>query len=455
MQWIGAILAIGVLIVVHESGHYFVARWCRMRVDRFSIGFGPAIWSRKRGDTTFQIAPVPFGGYVQIAGMLVHDEVDEHDPTAYPNRPAWQRFATIFAGPGTNYLFAIVLAIILYLIAGIPTGTSWYQVRGVKAGFSAAEQLQPNDRILRIKHSRAEALYPGPLGPEPVALDDVIGESGGRQLTFTVDRGGKELEVAVAPHQAGDGWAIGATFTRDAAGPVMGATRWWRVTRGGDGLEAGDRIVGLERVLYDDNLYHRYEGEPQKALSDYVNEARGGTIWLTVERDGKVLPPLPVTPKPDYADLLADGTPAYRIGIELNFQRERRHEGVVASLGHALWYPVAQTKVIVGGLYKVIRGEEKGELAGPVGITTVIKESIAAGWVSVLELLMILNVYLGLFNLFPLPALDGGRLVFLGYEMATRRRANPKIEATVHMVGIMALLVLMVLVTYKDIVRLL
>ncbi|HTM19564.1 MAG TPA: site-2 protease family protein, partial [Kofleriaceae bacterium] len=146
---------------------------------------------------------------------------------------------------------------------------------------------------------------------------------------------------------------------------------------------------------------------------------------------------------------------AYRIGIGLNFERERRDEGVIAAFGHALWYPVAQTKIIVGGLYKVIRGEEKGELAGPVGITTVIKESIAAGWITVIELLMILNVYLGLFNLFPLPALDGGRLVFLGYEMATRRRANPKIEATVHMVGIMALLVLMVLVTYKDIARLL
>ena len=91
---------------------------------------------------------------------------------------------------------------------------------------------------------------------------------------------------------------------------------------------------------------------------------------------------------------------------------------------------------------------------GPVGITDMIKRTFEVGWIRVLELLMLLNVYLGLFNLLPLPALDGGRLVFLGYEMATRRRANPKVEATVHMVGIMALLLLMVLVTYKDIARL-
>ena len=457
MHWIGAILAIGLLIVVHEAGHYFVARWCKMRVDRFSIGFGPALWSRKRGDTIFQIAPIPFGGYVQISGMLVHDEVDENDPSAYPNRPAWQRFVTIFAGPGTNYLFAIALAIMLFIIAGIPTGTSWYKVQEVKEGYSAAEKLQPGDRILRIKHLRDESLYPGALGPAPVGVDEVVAGSDGRPLTFQVERDGKTIEVPAEPRRAGDAWAVGARFNRDPVGEVMGATRWWRVAAAepGSPLQAGDKILGVQRVLYDDQLYHRYEGKAQKALSDYVQEARGGTILLTVERDGVELPPIPVTPKPDRTETLKDGSPVYRIGIGLNFQRERRDEGVVTSVGHALWYPVAQTKVIVAGLYKVIRGEEKGELAGPVGITTVIKESIAAGWIPVIELLMILNVYLGLFNLFPLPALDGGRLVFLGYEMATRRRANPKIEATVHMVGIMALLVLMVLVTYKDIARLL
>ena len=95
-----------------------------------------------------------------------------------------------------------------------------------------------------------------------------------------------------------------------------------------------------------------------------------------------------------------------------------------------------------------------GQFLGPVGITTTIKQSIELGWITMIQLLMILNVYLGLFNLFPLPALDGGRLVFLTYEMATRRRANPRVEATVHMVGIMALLLLMVVVTFNDIARL-
>src|SRR5690606_31614154 len=137
MSVLGAILAISLLIIVHEAGHYLVARWCKMRVDRFSIGFGPAIASWEHKGTKFQIAPVPFGGFVEIRGMNVAEDVDPDDPHAYPNRPAWQRFLTIFAGPGTNSLFAIFLAFVLFSTAGVPSGTSWYVVSSVAEGFDA------------------------------------------------------------------------------------------------------------------------------------------------------------------------------------------------------------------------------------------------------------------------------------------------------------------------------
>jgi len=351
---LGAILAIGLLIIVHETGHYVVARLCKMRVDKFSVGFGPGIWSWKRGDTQFQIAPIPFGGYVAIHGMIIAEEVEPDDEYAYPNRPAWQRFVTIFAGPATNYLFAIFLALVLYNTAGVPTGTSWWEVRATQEGYDAYGKLLPGDRVLSING-------------EPI--------------------------------------------------------------------------------------YARLDGHSGKNLGDEVHKARGAPVQITVLRDGKVVGPIAIAAKPD-PKRMKDGVPQYRLGIELNTKDQRREAGVFESIGYSLWYPVEQTKIIAIGLYRVVRGEEKGSLTGPVGITSVIKESIEAGWIEALKLLMILNVYLGLFNLFPLPALDGGRLVFLTYEMATRRRANPKIEATVHMVGIMALLLLMVLVTYKDIARL-
>src|SRR3954454_22285414 len=116
-----AILALGILIIVHEGGHFLIARLSGMRVDRFSIGFGPTLLSFKRGETIYQIALIPLGGFVQIAGLNPGEEgISADDPRAYPNRPVWQRLATIFAGPATNYVFAALLLTVMFLAWGVP-----------------------------------------------------------------------------------------------------------------------------------------------------------------------------------------------------------------------------------------------------------------------------------------------------------------------------------------------
>ena len=108
-----AILGLALLIVLHEGGHFLVARLCGMRVERFSIGFGPPIVSFKRGETIFQIAPIPLGGFVQITGLNPSEEFDKSDPMVYPNRPRWMRLLTVIAGPAANYLTAIVIAFVV------------------------------------------------------------------------------------------------------------------------------------------------------------------------------------------------------------------------------------------------------------------------------------------------------------------------------------------------------
>jgi regulator of sigma E protease len=358
---VGAIVAIGLLIVVHEAGHYVVARWCGMKVDRFSIGFGPPILSWRRGGTDFTLGPIPFGGFVQIRGMTVADEVEGDDPSAYPNRPAWQRFATIFAGPATNYLFAIVLALILFASQGTPSGTAWLGIAGVEKGWPAEGVLQPGDRIVGLE---GKPFYAAHAGQEFPRLQDVLVAKQGEPIQLTVRRRGVDIDVSLASRRE--------------------------------------------------------------------------------ELKGSIFADVPAELKPT----------VYRLGIVLTLDEERVPMGALESVKAALVYPVEQTEVIASGLWQIVTGQQKAEVMGVVGITTMIKRTFDIGMIRVLEILMLLNVYLGLFNLLPLPALDGGRLVFLGYEMATRRRANPKVEAAVHMVGIMALVVLMVLVTYKDIARL-
>src|SRR6185503_12474700 len=115
-----AIVGLGLLVVLHEGGHYLAARLCGMRVERFSIGFGPTLLGFKRGETTFQIAPIPLGGFVQITGLNPHEEFDRNDPFVYPNRPHWMRLFTIVAGPLANFITAIVVMMFVFTILGVP-----------------------------------------------------------------------------------------------------------------------------------------------------------------------------------------------------------------------------------------------------------------------------------------------------------------------------------------------
>jgi regulator of sigma E protease len=140
----------------------------------------------------------------------------------------------------------------------------------------------------------------------------------------------------------------------------------------------------------------------------------------------------------------------YLIGIVPLERPDLLDVGLIESLTGAMRYPVDQTKMIAGGLYDIIRGKEEADPGGPKRIFDEFAKAWQLGPITGIKLLMLLSVYLGLFNLFPLPALDGGRLVFLTYELVTRRRANPKIEAMVHMAGIMVLGVVMILVTLND-----
>jgi regulator of sigma E protease len=150
------------------------------------------------------------------------------------------------------------------------------------------------------------------------------------------------------------------------------------------------------------------------------------------------------------AALVPADKPLYLLGIVPTEQPDVLDVGVVGAAKASLEFPVDQTKLIVGGFYDIIAGNEKADPGGPKRIFDEFAKAWKLGAITGIKLLMLLSVYLGLFNLFPLPALDGGRLVFLSYELVTRRRANPKIEAMVHMAGIMVLLVVMVLVTLHD-----
>ncbi len=378
-------MALAFLIVVHESGHYFVARWCRMKVERFSIGFGPAIpgfkWLSKSG-TQFQLAPLPFGGFVEIRGMNILEEVDPEDREAYPNRPAWMRFLTIFAGPATNYLSAIVLAFGLVMCHGVDTTERYYAIAEVMDGFDASAKLKVDDRILAVDGTKIFS-HSSSTTPKISAL---VNAKEGGPVVLTVRRDGKVFDVPIQPKLG-----------------YRGELDYW--------------FVGI------------HDGAT-KHLLDAPMSARPAIIMA---RDSHKRP-----------------RQLFLLGILYSSVADTVDVGFFDSVKRSIMYPIDQTKVIGEGLYKIVTREAPADPGGPGRIMKEFKLALEAGWVYFIRLLMMLSVYLGLFNLLPLPALDGGRLVFLAYELITRRRANAKIEATVHMGGIMILFVVMILVTLRD-----
>jgi regulator of sigma E protease len=216
-------------------------------------------------------------------------------------------------------------------------------------------------------------------------------------------------------------------------------------------LEVGDRILEVDHVPLMANGTH--DGVQAESLIKRVNAGGGKPVTLTIVRDDHRMA-ITIQPKLAQDDhgqpMLQDGKPYYLLGIVPSEQHDLLDASLIESAEGALVFPVEQTKFIVSGLYRIITGEEKADPRGPKGIFDEFANAWKLGWGRGLHLLAALSVYLGLFNLLPIPALDGGRLVFLGYEMVTRRRANPKIEAMVHMAGIMVLGVVMILVTLRD-----
>jgi regulator of sigma E protease len=177
-------------------------------------------------------------------------------------------------------------------------------------------------------------------------------------------------------------------------------------------------------------------------FQEAVKQSEGRTLTVTVIRDGQEVD-LTLTPKQ------RNGT--YQLGVKMDREPSREPIGIGRAAVESVKYTYLTSNMILVNLWEVARRPQDAEVTGPVGIADMLNTQVRAGWVSFFEILAVLSVYLGLFNLLPLPALDGSRLAFLVYEIATRRRPNPKVETAVHMAGTVVLLVVMVLVLFKDI----
>lgn len=427
------VIALSIIVAVHEYGHYIVGRWSGIDADVFSLGFGPVLLSTydKRG-TKWQVAAIPFGGYVKFAGdanAASGKDADAmaaaaRDPEAFRRTmhgaPLWARSATVAAGPFFNF----ILSIIVFAAVGMYAGTvkEPLTVGDLRAMPNAEQGLQPGDVILAVDG------VPLAQDDEAWSYDDLIDQvAKAPVLDYRIERDGRE-EVVQGPYIFPP--LVGTVIPQSAA---MRA-----------GLEEGDVITAIN-------------GDPVFAfgqLKEVVESSDGAEIALRVWRAGDTVD---LTLKPKRVDEpQEDGsfTTNWRIGIGAGNAFEPARESL--GLGAAISGGVAQTwrtiELTVSGLGHMITGAiGTCNLTGPIRIAKTAGDVASQGLQQFFWLIAVLSTAIGFFNLFPIPVLDGGHLVFHAYEAVFRRPPSDRALQLLMGAGLAMVLTLMVFALSMDV----
>ena len=462
----GILIALSILVFVHELGHFLAARLFGMRVDKFSIGFPPKIIGKKVGDTEYVIGAVPLGGYVKIAGM-VDESMDagfaetEPQPDEYRSKPVWQRIVVITAG----VIFNLIFAVMVYVGLKAAYGEEYIPAENVEAvyvedGSIAYDMgLRTGDRLVAA-NGKALVQFEDLYSPTTLAADP---------LTLTVERGGQEetftgpeqlLSKLNQPDRAGIGDPFGLSFLPALIGGVQQDSPADQA-----GIEPGDRVVAVG-------------GAPIQFWTELpaaVTAAEGRAVPVQIARDPAADAPeggtrvaqpgtrelaiyeVQLTPRYD------DVAERYLLGVTAPNSAQLREEygvakreyGPIEAIGAGAkeaWVNTAFQATAIGRLFTG-REDVRQSVGGPVAIAKAAKTAADSGARSFWNLVAMLSIALALFNILPIPALDGGHLVFLLYEGITRREPSLKVKMWVQQAGFFLLLAFMVFVIFNDISR--
>lgn len=437
------------LVFVHELGHYLVARWNGVRVDVFSIGFGPELfgWNDRNG-TRWKFSAIPLGGYIKMFGehMLesdgdgtVREMTEAERKVSFDQKRLRQRAAIVFAGPAANYLFAIVALAIMFVSFG-----QYYtppEVGDVPPDSAAAEAgLKAGDLIVRIDGSEIERFED---------FGRVVTMAPGQKLRMEVMRDGDLLDLVAVPRptevKAIDGTTqtIGDLGVRPRIPPVVG--RVVEESAAADaGLEVGDVILGIDGTAVD-----RFE-----QLQAIVAGSPGRELRISVLRNGSERV-LFATPRKREMQA-EDGTTTVigQLGVVAARPSTLIRLGPLDSVGQAVKTTIDQTFFTLKALGQIVTGQrESKEVGGPIMIAMVSGEVAKAGFAAFVEFMVLFSINLGLINLFPIPVLDGGHLVFYAIEGLRGRPLGERAQEFGFKIGMALVLSLMIFVTVNDLLH--
>jgi len=435
LRYLGAVaLVLGVLVFVHEFGHYAVAKLCGVRVEVFSLGFGKRLWGFRRGETDYRLSLLPLGGYVKMAGENPL-ESRTGDPGEFTSHPRWQRFLIAIAGPTMNILFAVAVLTAVYMIhdeepifLDKPAVIGWVKADSVaeKAG------LQPGDRIIRIQDVNSptweHAFYKIMLNPsQPV---DMAIERQGQILTKTV------VPTPAGKNQVGE---IGVYPEEPTRIEVVEKER----PAGRAGIQAGDEILALN-------------GTPVRSFDAFtalLQQNKDNPARISLLRNHQEVT---VTAVPEYvADENNPSEHRYQIGIKRHLQTKT----IKLPLGPAFDKSVADCRTNSGLIFELVsklvrRKISPRQVSGPIGIMEIAGEATKEhGWTPLMKVMALISLNLAIFNLFPIPILDGGLMLMLLIESIMRRDISQQIKERVYQAAFVFLILFAVMVIYNDVAK--
>ena len=434
---IGIILVLGVIILVHEWGHFIVARLFGVRVDVFSIGFGPRLFGVKRGATDWRVSALPLGGYVRMAGQDITD-IDSGDqkPTGAPDellsKKRWQRALISFAGPAVNLIFPVILLGVYYLAVGLPSD-SFLSKPVIVAGLSAAQEnngLEVGDKILSINGTK------NPTWEQALSISSQAAP--GSPLKLEVSNNGVIRHVELTPVTHGP---YVRTFGYAPIPPAIGEVALGTPADHG-GLRSGDliRAVDGQPIAYWDQFV------------DFVLDSGGKALHVDVDRKGQLLA-LSVTPKQGVIDAAEK---YYLIGVQREFSLSYNRVGPREALRAAAAQTASLVTQTVDVVAKLLSGRVSvKQLQSVVGISRSAGEAVSQGAFAIISFMALISVNLGILNLLPIPILDGGHILLLSLEGIRRRDFSLAFKERFIQVGLVFLLVLIAYVMYNDVMRLL
>jgi regulator of sigma E protease len=434
-------IVLGIMVLVHEFGHFAVAKLCGVRVETFSIGFGPRLFGWRRGDTDYRLSLLPLGGYVKMSGDTP-GELPSGDPGEFNAHPRWQRVLIALAGPIANFLLSFVLLVLV--------GLFHHEVAQYLDGPATVDYISQNSQAAKLGIASGDVITQFAQDKNPtwerILIDCNLHMNGNVPIAFSHNGRQTATTLRIAYEGNGEEFDLDDLFSLGIYPVMQPSVGVLNVTAGDPaaraGMQAGDQVTQIDNL----RLHSVY------TLLAYLKDSNGLPSTVYVTRNGQ---PLVFNITPVKLDNGA-GDVQYRIG----FQNENPPVKIVRlPLGAAIVQSFKDNKDDSTLIIRVLKGMFTRQvsvrsLSGPIGIAQQIDIATKMGFWTLVQLMSTISLNLGIFNLLPIPILDGGMILFLAIESIMRRDLNQEIKERVYQVAFVCLIVFAVFVIFNDITKL-